>query len=71
LNLAHARTTVLVVHSEVAFRLKPVEFDEEAYEEAMELPIMKLGNVQEFENGRIKLYEHRGGYYGASFVVGN
>ena len=43
LNLIGSRGVVISVHSESKARLHTVPFDPIAYEEAMELPIMKSG----------------------------
>jgi Ca2+-binding EF-hand superfamily protein len=73
-NLNHYsdKMAALVVHSDVSdYKIETHSFDENAFEEANELYIKAYGQCTPMEEGRIKLYKHRSGYYGLSFLVEN
>ena len=71
LQLSNARGAVLSVHGTVEMTLNSIPFDPKVFEEAVELPIMQLGNVTKYEGGKVVLYRYRGGYGGVSFLVAN
>ena len=61
----------VVVHSTRPHGLVEQAFNAEAYEEAIELPVIKDGTVRELEGGLIKLYTRKSGFSGASYVIQN
>ena len=38
------------------FTMQPMQFNAALYEEAIESPILKMGECQEFAGGKVKLY---------------
>ena len=71
LALLRARPVVLAVHSDRPFQIRPIEFDQGAFEASLELPIVKYGDCSILDYGRIKLYLLKSGYGGVSFAVQN
>jgi hypothetical protein len=79
------RRSTLVVHSACTHELTAHPYDANAFEDALELPIMAFGTekcldendddgnggVLGKERSRIKFYTRRAGYNGVSFVVKN
>jgi calpain-15 len=63
--------TTVVVHSTRPHGLVEQAFNAEAYEEAIELPVINLGTVRELEGGLVKLYTRKSGFSGVSYVVQN
>ena len=61
----------VVVHTTRPHGLVEQAFNAEAYEEAMELPVIKEGTVRELEGGLVKLYTRKSGFSGVSYVVHN
>ena len=45
--------------------------DSEAFEEAMELPIIKFGTAKVLEPSKITLYTRRSGFSGMSYLIKN
>jgi len=71
LDLLYARSVILAIHSNSDFDMVPFAFDATIYEEAIELPVVKYGEVMSFADGNVKMYSHKGGLYGISFAVQN
>lgn len=71
LELVYARTCVVAFHATGEFVLHPQPFNQEAFKQAMELPIRELGKCQDLAQGRCKLFTRRAGYSGVSFAVEN
>ena len=61
----------VVVHTTRPHGLVEQAFNAEAYEEAIELPVIALGTVRELEGGLVKLYTRKAGFSGVSYVVQN
>jgi len=71
LKFHNGRGAVLVVHSTVETSLVAHTYDQNAFKEAIELPIMQNGDMNSFEDDKIRLYKYRSSYKGLSFVVEN
>lgn len=71
LKLTRARPIVLAIHSNGAVGLRTEPFDKAAYDEALELPVRRLGVCKEYEDGLIKLYTYKCGYTGVCIAVEN
>ena len=46
-------------------------FDAEAYEDSLESAVLTLGSKQDFLGGKITVYSHQSGYWGACIAVKN
>ena len=71
LELNRARTFVMSIHANHDIAMTKVSFDADAFEEAMELPIKQFGTSQLMDDGKIKLYTRKAGYWGVAFAVEN
>ena len=71
LELNRARTFVMSIHANHNIQMTKVSFDADAFEEAMELPIKQFGTSQLMDDGKIKLYTRKAGYWGVAFAVEN
>jgi Ca2+-binding EF-hand superfamily protein len=71
LEFTAGREATMSLHGTGEFFVETQPFDPNAYEEAMELPIIHAGTLQSFEDGKLGLYRFRSGYGGMSFVIKN
>lgn len=71
LILKRSKSFVLAVHSDNQFKLQCQPFDKAAFDEAIELPIKRLGKVKNYENGNVKTYTYKYGYTGVGIAVEN
>lgn len=61
-----------MIHSSHAHTLETKPFDAHAFEEAIELPIMKYGTAKNLDpQGRVTLYTRKSGFNGVSYVIQN
>lgn len=62
----------VVVHSDRAHNLETKPFNADAFEEAIELPIMKYGAAKNLDGaGHVVLYTRKSGFNGVSYVIKN
>ena len=62
----------VVVHSDRAHNLETKPFNADAFEEAIELPIMKYGAAKNLDAaGHVVLYTRKSGFNGVSYVIKN
>jgi hypothetical protein len=66
------RSVVLTIHSSEKFSVEEIPFDDNIYEEAMELPAIHQGVTKDlFGDGKVILHTFKSGYAGMSFVAAN
>lgn len=71
LSLVRGRELTVVFHTDLPVELDAIPFDSDAFEEAIELPIIATGECFELDDGRIQFYSRPSGYNGVSFVAVN
>ena len=71
LSLVRGRELTLVLHTDLPVELEAITFDADAFEEAIELPIIATGECHQLDNSRIQFYSKPSGYNGISFVAVN
>lgn len=61
----------IVIHSTCSHKLETKPFNPEAFEEAIELPILKYGVKRVLDPSKITLYTRKSGFSGVSYVIKN
>ena len=71
-NTDYHRNCAIAFHSVKDFVVREVPFNAEAYEEAMELPVIEAGTEMDlFGDRSVLLYTRKSGYSGISYVAKN
>lgn len=60
-----------MVHSSRPHTLTIQPFNHDAFEEAIELPIIKYGTPRVLDAGKVTLYTRKSGFSGVSYVIQN